>query len=180
MWQNLLTERFGLRVHHEPKEFQVEELVIAKGGPKLKETSWDPATPLPPGPPQMKNGDVLSPGVVATFMPRANGASAHTVARAQPISQLTTMLSNQLGHPILDKTGLTGKYDFTIDYTVRGLQLPPPPGPGPTAAPADVASDPEPDLAAAIRQQLGLGLVAGKATLDVVAIDRLDKVPTAN
>ena len=39
MWQNLLAERFGVKVHHESKEFQVEELVIAKGGPKLKETA---------------------------------------------------------------------------------------------------------------------------------------------
>ena len=54
MWQNLLAERFGLKVHHEPKEFQVEELVVGKGGSKLKETTWDPATPLPPGPPQMQ------------------------------------------------------------------------------------------------------------------------------
>lgn len=51
MWQNLLAERFGVKLHHEPKEFQVEELVIAKGGPKLKETEEDLTAPLPPGPP---------------------------------------------------------------------------------------------------------------------------------
>lgn len=51
MWQNLLLERFGLRLHHESKEFKVEELVVAKGGPKLKETAQDPTAPLPPGPP---------------------------------------------------------------------------------------------------------------------------------
>jgi uncharacterized protein (TIGR03435 family) len=118
MWQNLLDERFGLTVHHESKEFQVEELVVARGGPKLKETSWDAATPLPPGPPQIKNGDVLSPGVVSTIFPGAS-VKAHTVAKAQPISQLTTMLSNQLGHPVLDKTGLTGRYDFSLDYTLN-------------------------------------------------------------
>jgi uncharacterized protein (TIGR03435 family) len=177
MWQNLLAERFGLTVHHEPKEFQVEELVIGKGGPKLKETSWDAAAPLPPGPPQIKNGDVLSPGVVSTIFPGAS-PHAHTVAKAQPIWQLAVMLSNQLGRPVLDKTGLTGKYDFTLDYAFNlgGLQLPPPP-PG---AAGDSASDPGPDLAAAVQQQLGLGLVAGRAKLDVVVIDKAEKVLTEN
>ena len=184
MWQNLLAERFGLTVHHEPKEFQVEELVIGKGGPKLKETSWDAAAPLPPGPPQRKNGELISPGVVSTIFPGVS-PHAHTVAKAQPISQLAVMLSNQLGRPVLDKTGLTGKYDFTLEYRIdlSGYQLPPPPpgAPGPAAAtPGDSASDPGPDLAAAVQQQLGLGLVAGKAKLDVVVVDKADKVPTEN
>jgi len=74
MWQNLLAERFGLIVHHESREFQVEELVVAKGGPKLKETSWDTAEPMPPGPPQRKNRELVSPGVVSTIMP---GPSPH-------------------------------------------------------------------------------------------------------
>jgi uncharacterized protein (TIGR03435 family) len=187
MWQGLLAERFGMTVHHESKEFQVEELVIAKGGPKLKETSWDPAAPLPPGPPQRKNGELISPGVVLTIFPGPS-VKAHTVAMAQPISQLTTMLSGQRNHPVLDKTGLTGKYDFTLDYAMNlsGLQLPLPPPPpgapelGPAGAPGETASDPGPDLAAAVQQQLGLGLVAGRAKLDVVVIDHVEKIPTEN
>ena len=62
MWQSLLAERFGVTLHHESKEFQVEELVIGRGGHKLKESAEDPAAPLPPGPPQMdKNGALTSP-----------------------------------------------------------------------------------------------------------------------
>jgi uncharacterized protein (TIGR03435 family) len=179
MWQNLLAERFGLRVHHEPKEFQVQELVVGKGGSKLTETSWDPATPLPLGPPQRKNGELISPGVVATIFPEAAGAHVHTVAKAQPVSKLTETLSNTLGHPVLDKTRLTGKYDYTLDYamSVNGLQLPPSPS---GAAPGNDASEPRPDLAAAVQQQLGLALVAGKAKLDVVVIDNVNKIPTEN
>jgi uncharacterized protein (TIGR03435 family) len=173
MWQNLLAERFGVVLHHDPREFQVEELVPAKGGSKLKDTVEDLNAPLPPGPPRMKNGELLSPGVVATIYPGQN-AKVHTVARAQPISQLTAMLSNQLNHPVLDKTGLTGKYDFTIDYTARGFG---PPSPDP---PADNTSEPEPDIAAAVQQQLGLRLVAGKAKIDVLVIDKVEKVPTDN
>ena len=89
------------------------------------------------------------------------------------------MLGNVLRRPVIDKTGLTGKYDFSIDFRMdlRGLGLPPGPG---GAAPADSASEPGPDLAAAVRQQLGLSLVAGKAKLDVLIIDKAEKVPTAN
>ena len=64
---------------------------------------------------------------------------------------------------------------------LSGFQIPlPPPGqPGPSG-PNDSASEPEPDLAAAVRQQLGLGLVAGKAKLDIVVVDHVEKVPREN
>ncbi len=177
MWQNLLIERFRLVLHHESKEFQVEELVIAKGGSKLKETAWDPATPLPPGPPQRDaKGALSSPGMVTTIFP--DGPRAHTIGKAQPLSQLTAMMTNQLRRPVLDKTGLTGRYDFDIEYTPDLTGFPLPPG-GP-AAPGDSAAAPIPDLAAALQQQLGLRLVASKAMLDVVVIDQAEKVPTEN
>jgi len=183
MWQNLLAERFGVVLHHESKEFQVEELVVDKGGSKLKETDWDPAVPLPPGPPQRdKNGGLASPGQVNMITPRENGASFHTVAKAQPISQLTATIGNALGRPVLDKTGLVGKYDYTIDYTMDRGSLPPPPpgqGLGPAAAPGN-DSESGPDIAAAVQRQLGLRLVRGKAMLDVVVIDKAEKMPTVN
>jgi uncharacterized protein (TIGR03435 family) len=94
------------------------------------------------------------------------------------------MLSNQLNRPVLDKTGLTGKYDFTLDYNLSGFALPPPSGrevPGLIAlAPGDTASEPGPDIAAAVQQQLGLRLVASKAKLDLVIVDKANKVPTDN
>jgi uncharacterized protein (TIGR03435 family) len=180
MWQSLLAERFGVKLHHEPKEFQVEELVIAKDGPKLKETAWDPSTPLPPGPPQRdKNGELSGPGMVTGIMFGANGPNARTVARAQPLSQLTAMMTNSLRRPVLDKTGLTGRYDFKLEYTIDVSGFPLPPG-APAPAPNNNATDPGPDLAAAVQQQLGLRLVAGKANIDVLVIDKAEKVPTAN
>jgi uncharacterized protein (TIGR03435 family) len=178
MWQNLLAERFGVKLHHEPKEFQVEELVIAKGGSKLKETAWDPARPLPPGPPQRKDGELLSPGAVLTIFPGPN-AKAHMVAKAQPVSKLTDMLGNDLRRPVLDKTGLTGFYDFILDYTIDLSGFPLPPGVPEPARDAG-ASDPGPDLAAAVEKELGLRLVPGKAKLDVVVVDKAEKVPTDN
>jgi uncharacterized protein (TIGR03435 family) len=187
MWQSLLAERFGVRLHHGSKEFQVEELVVARGGSKLKESAEDPAAPLPAGPPQFKDGELSGPGLVTIIAPGSNGPLAHTVAKGQPLSQLTTLLGNQLNRPMLDKTGLTGKYDFNLEFTpnLNGLPpplpLPAPPGPGPSVAtPGNNASEPGSDLASAVRQQLGLRLVASKAKLEVVVIDKAEKVPTDN
>jgi uncharacterized protein (TIGR03435 family) len=178
MWQNLLAERFHLALHHESKEFQVEELVIAKSGSKLKETTVDPAALLDPGPPKFndKTGELGGPGYVTTL--RFTG-EAHSAAKAQTLSALTARLGNMLRRPVLDKTGLTGKYDFSLDFRIdpQSLGLPPP-GPG-APAPADSA-DLGPDLATAVQQQLGLRLVAAKANLDVLVIDKIDKTPTEN
>jgi uncharacterized protein (TIGR03435 family) len=173
MWQNLLAERFGLTVHHESREFAVEELVIGKGGSKLKDTVED-LTALPsPGPPQIKKGELVSPGAVVTIYPTG---MAHTMARAQPISYLTANLSSQLNHPVLDKTGLTGKYDFSLDFKLTGFQLPP----GAASPPGGGGDEPGPDMGAAVQQQLGLRLVPGRANIDVVIVDKVEKVPTAN
>lgn len=175
MWQTLLTERFGVVLHHESREFQVEELVIDKGGSKLKETTWDRAAPLPPGPPQQdKVGGLASPGQVVMISPREHGASFHTVGKAQPISRLTALLGTELNRPVLDKTGLAGQYDYSLDY-ITNQAAPLPPG----AAPVN-AGEPGPDIVAAVQQQLGLRLVPGKAMIDVLIVDKAERVPAAN
>jgi uncharacterized protein (TIGR03435 family) len=174
MWQNLLAERFGVVLHREPKEFQVDELVIAKGGHKLKESKDDPAAPQSPDPPSLKDGGLSAPGFVSMIKPVAGGANVHSVARDQPISKLTATLSGNLKHPVLDKTALTGRYDFELDYRID-LAAPPVGSPS-----GDTASDPSPSLDDAVRQQLGLRLVPGKAILDVLVIDKAQKMPTTN
>jgi uncharacterized protein (TIGR03435 family) len=172
MWQNLLAERFGVVLHHESKEFQVEELVIAKGGCKLKDTTVD--DPNAEGPPKLdKNRALNGPGFVTMITMGSNGPTAHTVAKAQPLSKLTVLLGNQLNRPVLDKTGLTGKYDFSIEFAPN---LPP----GQLPPPTDNAGEPGPTLADALERQLGLRLVASRAMLDIVVIDKAEKVPTAN
>lgn len=183
MWQTLLAERFGVVLHRVPKEFQVEELVIGKNGPKLKESLEDLNTPPPDGPPVLKeNGELAGPGLVTTIMPGRRGATAHSIAKAQPLSKLTAMLTNGLRRPVLDRTGLTGKYDFTLDFVLDASVLAPAPGVGPPPAPANPADagDPGPDLEAAVQQQLGLRLVKGKATLDVLVVDKAARVPSEN
>jgi uncharacterized protein (TIGR03435 family) len=174
MWQNLLAERFGLMLHHDPREFRVDELVIAKGGAKLKESAEDAAAVLEGKPPELKDGQVIGPGMIVTIMPGANGAAAlHAYAKAMPMSRLTSLLGGQVNLPVLDKTGLGGYYDFTLEFAAMVPGAPPP-------APGDAASDPGPNLDAALQQQLGLRLVGSKAKLDVIVIDKAEKVPTAN
>ncbi len=89
------------------------------------------------------------------------------------------MLGNQIGKPVLDKTGLTGKYDFSLEYSIDLKMMPLPPGMLPVT-PNDDASEPRPRLADAVQRQLGLRLLSGKAQLDVIVIDKIDRVPTEN
>jgi uncharacterized protein (TIGR03435 family) len=173
MWQNLLAERFGLVLHHDPREFKVDELVVAKGGAKLKESAEDAAAVMAGKPPELKDGKVIGPGMIVTIIPSAGGATEHAYAKAVPITRLTSLLGGQVNLPVLDKTGLDGYYDYTLEFAARVPGAPPP-------APGDIATDPGPNLDAALEQQLGLRLVPSKAKLDVIVIDKADKVPTAN
>jgi uncharacterized protein (TIGR03435 family) len=182
MWRNLLAERFGMLLHHESKEFQVDEVVVSKGGPKFKETSLDPNAPRAVETGKLDgNGapEINGPGLIKTIQAGANGPVGHVVARAQVLSPLLTILEDQLHHPVVDKTGLTGRYDYALEYTpdLAEVRLQPRAAPG---GPGTEASEPGSNLAAAIQQQLGLRLVSGKAKLDVVVVDKAEKTPTEN
>jgi uncharacterized protein (TIGR03435 family) len=185
MWQNLLAERFGLKLHHEAKEFAVENLIIGKSGSKLKLSTEEADPRAEAGPPKVnEKGQLSGPGLVTRIMVGPKGASAYAVAKAQTLAPLAVMLGNQLGRPVLDKTGLTGKYDFELEFTpdMKGMALPPPPAGGGAGllGPADSTTEGSPDLTTAIQEQLGLKLVAGKARLNVLAIESILKTPTAN
>jgi uncharacterized protein (TIGR03435 family) len=189
MWQNLLKERFGMVVHRESKEFQVEELTVAKGGLKMKQTELpadaEPFTPdsVKPG----KNGtpDFSGTGLIVLVSPGPDGpgrpgGSAHMVGKGLTMPEIAAKFSQGQGHPVVDKTGLTGRYDFTVEYTLDLSALPPPPGLPPQPPREGVASDPGSDLPSAIEKQLGLKLTSGKARLDVIVVDRAEKTPTQN
>ena len=195
MWQNLLKERFGMVVHHESKEFSVDELTVAKGGSKLKETDLPPDaesfTP-PATPPKLdKNGlpEMNGSGAITmiSFNAASSSPSARMVGKGLPSSDIASRLAGLLRHPVIDKTGLTGKYDFTLEFTpdLSGIPLPPPPpgAPGPApggTASAPSASDPGTNIGSAVEKQLGLKLTSTKGKLDVIVVDRAEKVPTEN
>jgi uncharacterized protein (TIGR03435 family) len=200
MLQNLLLDRFKIKLHHETKEFPFYELSVAKNGPKLKASVADanvnPNDPPPlPGPlPKSKDGfPQLPPGRKGLFiMLRPNGF--HLAAMVQSMSEFSDVLAEQLGGAVVDKTGLSGTFEFTLDFAPEpdffqrnGLNPPPPPpgGNGPAAGPTPgptAAGDPAetPNILTAVQDQLGLKLEKKKGPLDVIVIDQVEKTPTEN
>jgi uncharacterized protein (TIGR03435 family) len=193
MLQNLLVERFKLAVHRETKDFPLYELTIAKGGPKLKPSTEDPsaaAGPPPPGPPPLgKDGfpqlPAGRPGLMMNALPDGD---RRVMAMVQPVSVLADMLSNLMDSPVIDKTGLTGKFDFTLEFVaepeIGAGPLGAVPAPQPNADPGQPASLGAPDepagLFTAVQEQLGLKLERKKGPLDVWVVDRAEKVPAEN
>ena len=101
-----------------------------------------------------------------------NGPMAELTVRGQGIASLINVLSNDLGHPVVDKTGLTGRYDFSVEFAPKPyLNMP-----DELRRPADATLD----LATAVQQQLGLRLEKGRAPLDVIVVDNAEKIPTEN
>jgi uncharacterized protein (TIGR03435 family) len=184
MWQNLLKDRFGVALHHESKEFPVDELTVAKGGSKLKETDLPKdAEPFSPaaGPPKLdKNGarEMNGFGSILTIFPGANGATASLRAKGLPSSEIAIRLAGYRRRPVIDKTGLTGRYDFTLEFTLdmTGIALPA----GFSTAADNNATDPGSDIVSAVEKQLGLKLTPAKGKLDVIVVDRAEKTPTEN
>jgi uncharacterized protein (TIGR03435 family) len=195
MLQNLLVERFGLAVHRETRELPIYELVVAKGGLKLKEAEKAPAdaqTPPEPsadGPPpnlhMTRNKDGLPefpPGVAGMFAMPVNGV-AWVTARMQTIANLLSMLQFEIGRPVVDKTGATGIYDFNLRYAHDSAGA----GGAGSAASAQpsfgalsAASDPAPDLLSAFVGQLGLKLEPKKGPLEILVVDHVNRTPTEN
>lgn len=208
MMQSLINERFHMKLHHESREMKLDELVVGKNGPKLKESTIDPkeAAEMPKGPPPAppkpdKNGfpQMERAGMLIMIRPASNGSlTARMSAKGQTMGALVGVLSNELRHPVVDKTGLAGIYDFNLEYAPEGMPggmlPPPPPGGGPAGgggliAPGggnpgpgggESAGEPAPVLAAALQQQLGLRLESKKGPVDVLVIDSADKTPTEN
>ena len=95
---------------------------------------------------------------------------SYLTAKSQPLSALVDMLSREFRMPIVDKTGLTGRFDFKLEFA------PQPPG----ALTPDPTDEGGPNLLSAVQQQLGLKLTPSKVSLDVLIVDRAEKVPTEN
>jgi uncharacterized protein (TIGR03435 family) len=174
MLQNLLAERFKLVVHHESKVLPVYDLVVGKNGPKLRVSGETPSATVPPGAGLDRDGfPVLPagrPGIVSNYAIGPSGQVSHWRAQQQPISAFARMLGlpQNAGRIVVDKTGLTGKYDFTLSYDVQV--------PGAAA----VTDNPVLTIFDAVEQQLGLKLVDGKASFDKIVVDQAERVPVEN
>jgi uncharacterized protein (TIGR03435 family) len=108
--------------------------------------------------------------------------SGSVTGQGIPIENLTRLLSRQLGRTVVDKTGLTGKYDFTVKWTPDESQGAMFKGPG--SGPPGSASKPPPDssgpsIFTAIQEQLGLKLESQKGPVEILVIDHVEK-PSEN
>jgi len=153
MLRALLVERFGLKFHRQEKEFAIYALSVAKGGPKLQ------AAAKPDDPPQLVG--VVYPGKI------------EVPAKSVTMDDFVAMLQRAtLDRPTVNRTGLTGKYDFDLywapDETQYGGQVP--------VAAADA---PSPPLFTAMQEQLGLKLEAARGMVSAMVVDEVER-PSAN
>ncbi len=150
MLRDLLADRFHVQVHTETRALPVFELVLAKGGTTLQpvaaEHRADAFHGVSPGGLSVNNGDL--------------------VGHYLQMDRFSDFLSNQVERVVLDKTGLTGYYNFQLHWT-RDDQ------------PANDDASAAPPLPAALEQQLGLHLVPAKEPVPVIVVDRAD-LPSEN
>jgi uncharacterized protein (TIGR03435 family) len=142
MLQPVLANRFQLRVHHETRILPVYEIVLAKGGLKMKNSA--------------------SPG---TCHHTSVGAGLR-VERDCTMNDIKNILEDPSGRYVIDKTGLTGRYDFELHWT-------------PDDTPADSALAGGPSIFTALQEQLGLKLESARAPVDVLVIDSAEQ-PSPN
>jgi len=150
----LLADRFQLRFHRETRELPVYGLVVLKGGPKFKE------------------------GDGGEFSVSYDGATGNMVYKNYPIEAFAGLLSNlpAVSRPVLDKTGLPGKYTFNVNLNnlPAGLAIG-------DVKKADVSADPvDSPVFTNLQEQLGLKLEAQKAVIDVIVIDHVERIPVEN
>ncbi len=157
MIQKLLADRFQLKFHFEKRDLSAYAVTITKAGAKIIRSQDDPK-----GLPGFYFGRTAS-GTTLTF-------------RNSPMSQVTAVLQNFLDKPVVDQSGLSEKYDFTLTFTLDAAQAVRLGG-----APLPAADNPDaaPDVFAAFQQQLGLKLESTKAPVDVMVIDKVEK-PSEN
>jgi uncharacterized protein (TIGR03435 family) len=151
MLQSLLEDRFKLTVHRDTRIEPIYELVVASGGFRLK-----PIEPRSSGP----------RGIGTNGQGNVTGMAAQ-----MPV--LAGFLSGVLGRSVVDKTGVSGQYDFTLTYAPEPGQTGSPVAPPPEGA---AQADPNrPTLFTALQEQLGLRLATTRGPVDIVVIDRVER-----
>jgi uncharacterized protein (TIGR03435 family) len=142
MMQSVFAERFGMKAHLETREMPAYALVVAKSGSKLK-----------------------NPSDIASGTSQFDGSTGEVKWANSPLTNLKFLLAKETGRPVVDNTGLTGKYDFTLEYTPSAL----------------AASDESgrPSIFTALEEQLGLKLVPSKQPVEVLVVDSIEQ-PTEN
>lgn len=197
MMRNLLEERFHIEVHRERHNFPGYELVAADGGPKLKESNPDPNFADPDSsqmPKRNADGALALPPGPRMFTSLGRGMVI-VQSQEKPINDLVKILgrliaqslgedANDFASPkprVVDKTGLTGNYDFTLRFSCESCQFGAANGMFSGPPTRTDAPDGVPNIFVALQKQLGLKLVKIKEIpLDIIVVDHVDKTPTAN
>jgi len=177
MMQALLAERFKLKVHFETRQLPIYALVLAKGGPKLAVAKESPS--VAEGDDRQRGGVVpslsaanLRKGVLVLYQ----GQEAEMTAREATLDQLVHWLAGYSeigGRTVVNQTGLTGTYDFTLRWSRERLTMP---------AQQSFTSNPEPEAPAlftSLPEQLGLRLISTKGPVEVLVIDHIER-PSEN
>ncbi len=156
-----LSPTASLVLRRETKEMPVRLITIAKGGPKLKESADDPQTP-----------------VRISLVVMIPTGTRRIVASGKTIDDLAAQLSDVRLGPVLDKTGLAKKYDFTLEFAlsdeeISGLRANPN-----RTQPPDLPQGP--DLKKAMEEQLGLTIQATKGPVEIFTVESVSKSPTEN
>jgi len=165
----LLSERFKLVVHHEKKAVPVYELLVARGGLKIKEldTTGQPGGPVQRQPPKTNTVDAegfpVFPAGTTAFKSIRN--LSRYQAAGETMEALAKLLAGQLKSPVTDATGLKGKYGFTLSWLDGEM-----PGESATAQPLQVA----------LSQQLGLTLQRKQGDVEILVVDHVEKEPADN
>ena len=177
MLQNLLDERFHVALHHEMRDLPGYELTVAKGKAKLVVSppaggAGDPTGPLVKFGAPGEYGKLLRAGFLVFPYKGTRATANHAIGREQSLADITKLLNSLMNAHVVDKTGLAGKYDFTLDWVPDGVTVLQE-GDGPEIAPPH-------GIPTAMEDQLGLKLVRSKVALDTVVVDSADEIPTEN
>jgi uncharacterized protein (TIGR03435 family) len=168
MFQNLLADQFKVALHRESRLLPAQVLVIAKNGPKIQ-----PAKPGDTYPNGIKGPDGLPAGPH-----KFDFGSEGVIVQALPMSFVTNNLAMHLNQPVVDRTGLTGDYDFTLRFSPEGetaVHNHEQTGAKATTMPVTSISTHNAALLKAIEEQLGLKLDPQTIPLPVLVIDRAEE-----
>lgn len=174
MLQNLLIDRFHIKLHRETRDLKAFDLIVASGKPKFKLSKFGESEPAASGPPLLKRdpdgfpvvADSAGPTTVDT---RYLEQYIFTTNRST-MQEFADYLTLHMHRPIFDSTELKGLYAFSLHFMLEPISRPELPG-GPL--------DNGPSVFSALRQ-LGLKLVPHPGSIDVLVVDKVDKIPVPN
>ena len=141
--QPAIVEQFKLTYHTEGRTMKAYDLVVAPGEIKMK-----------PSDKPLSN-------------PTSTGSFGYRMNAVMPMSFLAEIIGGQVGLPVLDKTNLTGNYEFNLTFVPDSMQMQPNPPEGPS-------------LKDALRDELGLALQPGTASVPVMIVDHIERAPAGN